>query len=71
MKLNDNVYNILKWVALIALPAFGALYTALAATWGLSYSEEVTGTILAIETFLGALIGISTAAYNKDKNKNE
>ena len=67
MKLNDKVYNVLKWIALVVLPAIGTLYTALALIWGLPHVEEVVGTIVAIETFIGALIGISTATYNKTK----
>lgn len=67
MLLSDKVYNILKWVALIALPAVGTLYFALANVWGLPYGEQVVGTVTAIDTFLGALLGISTAAYKADK----
>jgi hypothetical protein len=65
MKLSNNVYDFLKWVALIALPAVGTLYAALAGIWGAPYGEEIVGTILAVDTFLGALLGVSTAAYNK------
>lgn len=68
MRLDDKLYNILKWIALVVLPAVGTLYTALTMIWGLPYSGEVQGTILAVETFIGALIGISTATYNKHKN---
>ncbi len=67
MLLSDKAYNILKWIALIALPALGTLYFALANVWGLPYGEQVVGTVTAIDTFLGALLGISTAAYNADK----
>lgn len=67
MLLSDKVYNILKWIALIALPAVGTLYFALANVWGLPYREQVVGTVTAIDTFLGALLGISTAAYKADK----
>lgn len=65
MIMNDKVYDILKWIAQIALPALGTLYFALAATWGLPYGEQVVGTITAIDTFLGALLGISSAKYYK------
>lgn len=67
MLLSDKVYNILKWIALIALPAVGTLYFALANVWGLPYGEQVVGTVTAVDTFLGALLGVSTAAYNADK----
>jgi hypothetical protein len=69
MKLPDSVYNVLKWIALILLPACGTLYFALAGIWGLPYAEQIIGTITAIDTFLGALLGISTYAYNKEKEE--
>ena len=65
MKLSNKVYDILKWITLIVLPAIGTLYFALAGIWNFPYGEEVVGTIVAIETFLGALIGISNVQYNK------
>ena len=67
MLLSDKTYNILKWIALIALPAVGTLYFALANVWGLPYGEQIVGTVTAIDTFLGALLGISTAAYKAGK----
>lgn len=65
MILKDKTYNILKWVVMIFLPAIGTLYFALASTWGFPYVEEVLGTITAINTFLGALIGVSATQYSK------
>lgn len=65
MKLSDRMYNILKWIAMIVLPAMGTLYFALASIWGLPYGEEIVGTVTAVDAFLGALLGISTAQYNK------
>lgn len=65
MKLNNKVYDILKWVCLIALPAFGSLYSALAGIWGFPYGEQIVQTTVAVEFFLGALLGISTAQYKK------
>ena len=67
MKLPDNVYNVLKWVTMILLPAIATLYFALSGIWGFPYAEQIVGTIAAIETFLGALLGISTIQYNKSK----
>lgn len=66
MKFSNKTYDIIKWVAQILLPAIGTLYFALAQIWGLPYSEEIVGTISAIDCFLGALLGISTALYNKE-----
>lgn len=59
------IYDILKYIALIALPALGALYFGLSGIWGFPYGEEVVGTITLIDTFLGALLGISSVAYKK------
>lgn len=67
MTFNNKTYDILKWVAQILLPAIGTLYFAIASVWGLPYSEQVVGTITAIDVFLGALLGISTANYNNKK----
>lgn len=67
MKINDKVYTVLKWVTMIALPAIGTLYFTLSGIWGFPYAEQVIGTITAISTFLGLLLGISTSQYNKSK----
>ena len=61
----DKIYDILKWIALILLPALGTLYFALASIWGLPYGQEIVGTITAIDAFLGALLGISTVQYKR------
>lgn len=66
MKLNDKVYNVLKWVALIALPACAVLYFTLAKIWGLPYGAEITATINAVALFIGALIGVSQYNINKE-----
>lgn len=66
MKLNNKVYDILKWVAQIVLPALGAAYFGLASIWGLPYGEQVVGTITVLDTFLGALLGISSVKYEGD-----
>ncbi len=65
MKLSDKIYDILKWITLVVLPALGTAYVALANVWGFPYPEEVSKTVLAVCTLLGALLGISTAEYNK------
>lgn len=64
--LSDKTYSLLKWVALILLPALGTLYFALAGIWGLPFGEQFVGTITAIDTFLGAILGISTSNYKKN-----
>lgn len=65
MIFDDKVYDILKYIALIVLPAIGALYFGLAKIWGFPFGEEIVGTITIIDTFLGTLLGISTSNYNK------
>ena len=65
MVLKNSVYDVLKYIAQIVLPALGTLYFALAQIWGLPYGEEIVGTITAIDAFLGAILGISSAAYKK------
>lgn len=67
MKFPDRVYNFLKWFVLIFLNALSVFYFAIAEIWHLPYASEVCGTIAAVGVFLGALIGISTATYNKTK----
>lgn len=69
MKLNNKLYDVLKWLCLIVLPALATLYGALSKIWGLPYGAEITMTVTAIGTFLGTIIGISTASYNKEKEE--
>lgn len=71
MKMSNKVYDILKWIAMYLLPAAGTLYFALAGIWGLPYGEQIVGTITAVDTFLGVLLGISTAQYKKAENSEE
>lgn len=63
--MSNKVYDILKWAAQLFLPALATLYFALAQIWGFPFGEEVVGTITAIDTFLGVILGISTASYKK------
>ena len=67
-KLSNSVYDALKFLCTILLPSCGALYFALSKIWGLPYAEEVVGTLAAIATFIGALIGISSAQYKKEND---
>lgn len=62
---SNRVYDILKWIAQLLLPAIGTLYFVLAGIWGFPYGEEIVGTITAVDTFLGVILGVSTAKYNK------
>jgi len=67
MKMNDRTYDWLKWICCILLPAIGTFYVAMAGTWGLPYAEEISKTTQALALFIGALIGISSAQYYKDR----
>lgn len=60
--LPDGVYVALKWAALIALPAIGTFYQALAGIWGLPLAEEVSQTASVVALLLGTLIGASAIA---------
>ncbi len=62
--MSNRLYDCLKRVALVWLPALGTLYFALAQLWGLPYAEQIVGTITAVDAFLGAVLGISTRLYN-------
>lgn len=67
--MSNKIYDILKYIALIVLPALGTLYFALAGIWSLPYGEQVVGTITAVDTCLGALLGLSAYKYNKNESE--
>lgn len=67
MKLPDKVYDILKWLVLVVIPALTTLYAVCDKVFGIGYAETVTTLSAAVCTCLGAIIGISTAQYNKVK----
>lgn len=69
MAFSNKVYDILKWIAQYVLPALGTLYFAVATVWNLPYASEVVGTITAVDTFLGVILGISSSQYNKTIDK--
>lgn len=68
MSISNKTYDVLKWIAQYFLPALGTLYFALAGIWGLPYGEQVVGTLAAVDTFLGVVLGVSTAVYKKNAN---
>lgn len=70
MKLSNKTYDIMKWIVTIVLPALSALYWGLSGIWDWPYAEQVVGTIAVVTTFLGALLGISTAQYKKGADNN-
>jgi hypothetical protein len=67
--MSNKVYDVLKYIAQIVLPAVGTLYFALAGIWGLPFGEEIVGTLTAVDTFLGAILMLSAANYNKNKEE--
>ena len=67
IEMPDKVYDILKWIALVVLPAIATLYAALSGIWGFPYGEQIVGTIAAIDTFFGVVIGVSSIQYSKTK----
>lgn len=62
--MTNKTYDILKWIALIFLPALGSLYFSLSQIWGLPRGEEIVGTITVIDVFLGAVLQIQSSNYN-------
>lgn len=67
MCMSNKCYDVLKWIAQMLLPAIGTLYFALAGIWGFPFGEEIVGTITAIDTFLGVILGISSMNYKKEE----
>jgi len=63
--MNNKVYDVLKWIALVGLPALTALWLTLANIWGFPYAEAIGATMAAVTTFLGAILGISSIQYQK------
>ncbi len=68
MKISNKTYDVLIFIAQIVLPALATLYAALAAIWNLPCAKEIPATIMAIDTFLGTILKISSNKYNKEKN---
>ena len=75
MIIKDSIYDWLKWVQRLLLPAIATLYLALGSIWKdiiyLPYPEQVAATITAVDTFLGVILGISTANYKAMKNETK
>ena len=65
MKLNSKVYDVLKWVAMLLLPALALLVQTVFAIWHIPYGDQISATIVAVNAFLGAILGISNIGYNK------
>lgn len=63
--MSNKVYDILKWIALVVFPAIATLFSAISMIWGIPYGEQITSTIIAIDTALGAILGVSSIKYLK------
>lgn len=65
--MSNKVYDVLKWIVVLVLPATATLYSVLSGIWGLPYGDDIPNTITAVDAFLGAVLMISSAQYNKNK----
>ena len=63
--MSDKTYNIMKWIVQYILPGLGVLYAIIAGATGLPYAEVVLAVVMAVDWFLGIILGISTKQYNK------
>lgn len=66
IQLNNSMYDVMKWIVTLVLPALGTLYFTLSQIWGLPYGEEVVGTLTAISLFLGTILKISSSNYSSE-----
>lgn len=69
--MNNRLYDALKFIAQIVLPALGTLYASLAEIWGFPFGSQITSTILALDTFMGAVLMISKSQYTRAMRKLE
>ena len=65
--MSNKVYDVLKFIAQIVLPASATFYLTLSRFWDIPYPEAISGTIIAVDTFLGCVLGISSYSYQKEK----
>lgn len=68
---NDKIYNVFKWIAMVFLPAFTTFYGVIGATCNIPHTQEVLTIMVAFDTFLGALLGIGTSQYLKNKENED
>jgi hypothetical protein len=71
MVLNDRVYNALKWLCVLVLPALATLIRVVFAIWNIPYGEQISATIVALNAFLGACLGVSNIQYKANKELGE
>ena len=68
--LNDKVYNVLKWISMLCLPALAVLIKTVFAVWSIPYGEEISTTVMAVDAFLGAILGVSHIQYKNNMEDN-
>ena len=64
--MSNKMYDIIKWIAQIVLPAIATFYVTIASLWNLPFPEEISGTVMALDTLLGAMLMISSENYKKE-----
>ena len=69
--MSNKLYDKLKWAALVVFPALATLFSAVSMVWGIPYGEQITSTIVAIDTALGAILGVSSINYSKRKDDSK
>jgi hypothetical protein len=69
MKMSNKWFDVLKWVAILLLPALSTFVAVVFKIWDIPYGTEIAQTITALATFLGAILGISNIQYKKEKQK--
>lgn len=69
--MSNKLYDKLKWAALVVFPALATLFSAVSMIWGIPYGEQITSTIVAIDTALGAILGVSSINYSKRKGDSK
>lgn len=63
--MSNKLYDFLKYAAIVGLPAFATFWAAIGLVWSIPFTDAIVATIVAVNTFLGALLGVSSAKYHK------
>ena len=73
MKLNNKLYDVLKWLGLIFCPALAVLLATVLPVWGVDAGliKALVITINAVGVFIGALIGVSQATIAREESLEE
>lgn len=69
--ISNKVYDVLKWICLVCIPAFSTFLFSLSCIFHWDWGEIAVGVLTAVDTFLGALIGVSTVQYNKGQKDED